>query len=93
MTYEELKTRIKEKGLDKHVFILFDIKYGPEFSTCVYKEPDGTYSCIGYGERGSIDFEKRNKPEEEICEMVYEYAISQTRFEVAFQERLRQIHK
>ncbi len=93
MTYEELKRRIKDEGLDAYSFIRFDTLYGPEFSLSVRKESDGTCSRILRGERDAIIFEERNKPEQEICEKVYQSAVSEKEVELAFQERQRQIHK
>ena len=93
MTYKELKRRIKDEGLDDYAFIIFDKSYGPDFSVCVYKESDGTYSCIFNGERSTIDYEEHNKPEEETCEMIYKYAVQEKRVELAYQERVRQMHK
>lgn len=90
MTYEELKRRIKDEGLDEYAFIRLDTLYGPDFSLCVRKESDGTCSYVRYEERCKIYHEEHHKPEKEICEWVYNYAVREKKMELAFQERLRQ---
>ena len=87
MKFEELTKRIVDEGLDEYAFIKFGTLYGPEYSVCIARNEDGTFSIRYYGERGSVDRELLNIPEEEACETIYKYANAKKAFELAYQEK------
>lgn len=89
MTYDELKRKYHDEGLDNYLDIRFDVKWGPEYVTTICKEPDNTFTVIEFGERGSRDVYS-GMTEEEACKRIYAKAEATKRFEIAYREKNRQ---
>ena len=87
MTIAELTKRIVDEGLEEFAFIKFGTLSGPDYSACIGKNDDESFSVIFYGERGDVDAEYLNIPEAEACEIIYKYAVSKKRFEMAYREK------
>ncbi len=81
MKYEELTRRIIDEGLEEYAFIEYGTLLGADDTVCIDKNDDGTFSVVFYGERGKIRREYLNIPEEQACNIVYEYAVGRKRFE------------
>ena len=74
MTYEELKRRIENEGLDQYGRYVFDRKGGVYVATCIWKNSSGTVSYCFTDERGSAFAEHLNIPEAEACDQLYSLA-------------------
>ena len=74
MTYEELKRRIKDEGLDQYGTYAFDRMGGVYVATCIWKNSNGTVSYCFTDERGSAFAEHLNIPEGEACDQLYSLA-------------------
>ena len=74
MTYEELKRKMKDEGLDQYNRYAFDSTGGVYVATCIWKNSDGTVSYCFTDERGSAFAEHLNIPEDEACAKLYSLA-------------------
>ena len=88
MTYDELKRKYHDEGLDEYLDIRFDVKWGPEYVTTICREPDHTFTVIEFGERENREIHS-GMTEEEACEQAYAKALATKRFEIAYREKTR----
>lgn len=77
MTYEELKRRVRNEGLEQYCACDFDRWSGGYIALHVLKNQDGTVSYCFTNERGSPEAEHLNLPEDETCDDLYAFLLSQ----------------
>ncbi len=86
MTYDELKRKYHDEGLDEYLDVRFDVKWGPEYVVTICKEPDDTFTVIRFGERGDRDMDT-GMTEDSACKQVYSMAVGQKKFIQAYREK------
>jgi len=86
MTYDELKRRYIDEGLNKYAFVSFGSRGGGYNSVCIFRE-GGAFSVWFCDERGAPFSEHNGLSEADACEMVYSHAVDQKDLELYREEK------